>query len=269
MIEQLQQIAEGAGREILRFYSEDCTAERKADNSPLTLADTASHEFISKALRDLDPSIPILSEEGADTDYLARAAWERFWLVDPMDGTKEFIKKTGEFTVNLALVEGTRAVLGVIYVPVQGLFYWADREGGAHKLTKGRSPVSICCRNANLDQLTIVASRDHAGPEVKALLGRFPTAETRSMGSSLKFCLIAEGSADIYLRDVPTMEWDTAAAQCIVEAAGGSVVMLDSEPLTYNKPELRNPSILTLGDRSLSPSSLFSNPEFALSAKDR
>lgn len=265
MIEQLKEIVEGAGREILRFYGDDSPVEAKLDNSPLTLADKASHKFITKALRDLEPSVPILSEEGADIEYARRAGWERFWLVDPMDGTKEFIKKTGEFTVNIALVARTRAVVGIIYVPVHGIFYWADHASGAHKTTKGELPVSISCRNADMSHLAIVASRDHAGPQVKELLQRFPSAETRSMGSSLKFCLVAEGSADIYLRDVPTMEWDTAAAQCIVEAAGGSVVLLNSEPLTYNKPELRNPSILTLGDRTLSASSLFSDRKFALS----
>ncbi len=263
MIEQLKQIAEGAGGEILRFY-DDTIAEQKADNSPLTLADKASHQFISAALRDLDASIPILSEEAAETDYADRLSWERFWLVDPMDGTKEFIKKTGEFTVNIALIEGTRAVVGMIYVPAQELFYWADVRGGAHKQHTGRVSMPISCRQANLNQLAIVASRDHAGPAVKELLARFPRAETRSMGSSLKFCLVAEGKADIYLRDVPTMEWDTAAAQCIVEAAGGSVCSLDSNPLSYNKEALRNPPIVTLGDPSLFVSA-FTDYECAIS----
>jgi 3'(2'), 5'-bisphosphate nucleotidase len=182
-----------------------------------------------------------------------------------MDGTKEFIKKTGEFTVNIALVDKTRPVIGMIYVPVQELFYWADPVGGAYKEQKssGAAPAPIACRKASLDHLAIVASRDHAGPAVKELLARFPDAETRSMGSSLKFCLVAEGKADVYLRDVPTMEWDTAAAQCIVEAAGGTVCSLDRKPLSYNKQVLRNPSILTLGDPSFS--SVFSDPEYAVS----
>ncbi|CAN5483801.1 3'(2'),5'-bisphosphate nucleotidase CysQ [soil metagenome] len=260
MIEDLKRIAEGAGREILRFYQEDSTPELKADHSPLTLADQASHDFICAALRDLDPSIPILSEEAAEVPYADRARWERFWLVDPMDGTKEFIKKTGEFTVNIALVEHTRAVVGLIYVPVKELFYWADRTGGAHKAANGDAGSRVHCRKANLDQLAIVASRDHAGPAVKDLLARFPNAATRSMGSSLKFCLVAEGQADVYLRDVPTMEWDTAAAQCIVEAAGGSVRLLDSDLLAYNKNVLRNPPILTVGDPGISES-LFSARE--------
>ncbi len=264
MIDQLKQIAEGAGSEILRFYDHDTVAEKKADNSPLTLADKASHEFISAALRDLDASIPILSEEAAETDYAERRSWERFWLVDPMDGTKEFIKKTGEFTVNIALIEGTRAVVGMIYVPAQELFYWADIPTGSHKQHKGCLSTPISCREANLDKLAIVASRDHAGPAVKELLAKFPRAETRSMGSSLKFCLVAEGKADIYLRDVPTMEWDTAAAQCIVEAAGGSVCSLGSNPLSYNKKALRNPPIVTLGDPSLSVS-VFPDYECAIS----
>ncbi|MBA3272530.1 MAG: 3'(2'),5'-bisphosphate nucleotidase CysQ [Chthoniobacterales bacterium] len=265
MIEQLKRIAEGAGREILRFYGKESSVEAKADNSPLTLADKASHEFISRALLDLDSSIPILSEEASQADYAARASWERFWLVDPMDGTKEFIKKTGEFTVNIALIEKTRPVIGMIYVPVQELFYWADPAGRAYKQQKssGEAPAAIACRKAHLDHLAIVASRDHAGPAVKELLARFPDAETRSMGSSLKFCLVAEGKADVYLRDVPTMEWDTAAAQCVVEAAGGTVCSLDGKPLSYNKQVLRNPSILTLGDPTVS--SMFSGHEYAIS----
>lgn len=263
MIEDLKQIAEGAGREILRFYKRDLIAEQKADNSPLTQADQASHDFIVAALRDLDPSIPVLSEEASEIPYANRARWERFWLVDPMDGTKEFIKKTGEFTVNIALVEGTQPVIGMIYVPVQKLFYWADRTDGAHKAENGTAAVRIRCRKADLAQLGIVASRDHAGPAVKELLARFPSAETRSMGSSLKFCLVAEGKADVYLRDVPTMEWDTAAAQCIVEAAGGSVQLLNSDTLAYNKKVLRNPAVVTLGDPSIS-AFLFSNAGFAV-----
>ncbi|MBA3881962.1 MAG: 3'(2'),5'-bisphosphate nucleotidase CysQ [Chthoniobacterales bacterium] len=263
MIEDLKQIAEGAGREILRFYERDLIAEQKADKSPLTLADQASHDFIIAALRDLDPSIPILSEEAAEIPYADRKCWERFWLVDPMDGTKEFIKRTGEFTVNIALVEATNPVIGMIYVPVQKLFYWADRANGAHKAGNGTGAVRIRCRKADLAQLGIVASRDHAGPAVKELLARFPSAETRSMGSSLKFCLVAEGKADVYLRDVPTMEWDTAAAQCIVEAAGGSVQLLNSDTLAYNKKVLRNPAVVTLGDPSIS-AFLFSNADLAV-----
>ena len=264
MIEDLKQIAEGAGREILRFYERDLIAEQKADNSPLTQADRASHNFIVAALRDLDPSIPILSEEAAEIPYPDRASWERFWLVDPMDGTKEFIKKTGEFTVNIALIEATRPVIGMIYVPVQKVFYWTDRtaDSGAHKVGNGTAAVRIRCRKANLAHLSIVASRDHAGPAVKELLARFPSAETRSMGSSLKFCLVAEGKADVYLRDVPTMEWDTAAAQCIVEAAGGSVRLLNADPLSYNKRILKNLAILTLGDPTAF-ASLFSHREVA------
>ena len=250
MITQLRDIAAGAGQAILKHYGTS-DIQTKDDNSPLTLADLASHRFICDALRDLDPSIPVLSEESSKEEMEKRHEWQRFWLVDPLDGTKEFIKQTGQFTVNIALIDGHSPVIGVIHVPATGLTYWADKATGAFKCEADAEPVAIKAAEPNLEKLRIVASRDHAGPMVKELLERFPTAETRSMGSSLKFCLVAEGEADIYLRDVPTMEWDTGAAQCIVETAGGIVQTLEGEKLPYNKQDLRNPSLVTLGDPAL------------------
>jgi len=248
MIEAVKSIARLAGDQILSFYGQTIPVEKKSDDSPLTKADLAAHRVIVEGLRELDDSIPVLSEEAAEIPYDARQSWDQFWVVDPMDGTKEFIKQTGEFTVNIALVQQHAPVLGVIYVPAQERFYWALKDQGAFKQGNLESSLAIQVRTVDEGNLGIVASRDHAGPMVTELLERFPAAQTQSMGSSLKFCLVAEGQADIYLRDVPTMEWDTAAAQCIVEQAGGVVQDLDGKRLAYNKKELRNPSIITLSD---------------------
>jgi 3'(2'), 5'-bisphosphate nucleotidase len=246
-IENIQSIACEAGKAILSFYGQPVPVEKKADDSPLTKADLAAHNVIVKGLQALDDSIPVLSEEASEVPFAEREKWDQFWVVDPMDGTKEFIKQTGEFTVNIALVRHGKPVLGVVYVPAQDLYYWAEKGNGAFKQQGEDAAFSIKVRSGDKKQLSIVASRDHAGPMVTELLQRFPGAETQSMGSSLKFCLIAEGRADIYLRDVPTMEWDTAAAQCVVEQAGGVVQDIEGKTLTYNKPVLRNPSIITLG----------------------
>jgi len=248
MIENIQSIAREAGKAIISYYGQPVPVEKKADDSPLTKADLAAHHVIVKGLLALDESIPVLSEEAIEVAFEEREKWDQFWVVDPMDGTKEFIKQTGEFTVNIALVRLGKPVLGVVYVPAQDLYYWAENGKGAFKQQGDDAAFSIKVRSANEKNLSIVASRDHAGPMVKELLERFPAAETQSMGSSLKFCLVAEGRADIYLRDVPTMEWDTAAAQCIVEQAGGVVQDIDGQTLGYNKPVLRNPSIITLGE---------------------
>lgn len=251
MLEQVKTIASEAGKAALKFYEGDAGVELKEDQSPLTLADLASHRLICASLRELDAAIPILSEESDPDEVAERRSWTRFWLIDPLDGTKEFIKKSGEFTVNIALIDGAESVLGVVHAPVLNLTYSGERGVGAFKQVDGARPEAIRVASADPTGLSIVASRDHAGPQVKALLERFPGAETRSMGSSLKFCLVAEGRADIYLRDVPTMEWDTGAAQCVVEAAGGTVQTLAGERLGYNKNDLRNPSLVTLGDASL------------------
>lgn len=246
MLPTLRQIAEAAGRETLKFYGRSLTVDAKADDSPLTQADLASHHLILGGLRTAFPDIPIVSEEDeshpADFDPEAR-----FFVVDPLDGTKEFIKQTGAFTVNIGLVDKRRPIAGIVHVPVSGVTYGAD-ESGAWRAEANAEPASIRVAPMAVP-LRVVASRDHAGPEVKALLARFPDAECLSIGSSLKFCLVAEGKADVYLRDVPTMEWDTAAAQAIVEAAGGRVLSHpEHEPLCYGKAEFRNRSLLTLGD---------------------
>lgn len=247
MIEDIVRITRLAGDAILEIYKRSYSVDFKDDKSPLTEADLAAHAFIVDSLSKLTPDIPIVSEEMTEEEKTANQG-DRFWLVDPLDGTKEFLKKTGQFTVNIALVEDGEPVLGVVHTPAIRLTYWAKRGEGVFKQEGDDSPVQIQARKASEQSMAVVASRDHAGPLVKELLSNYPDAESTSMGSSLKFCLIAEGKADIYLRDVPTMEWDTAAAHCIVNEAGGSVTLLNQEPLCYNKTGLKNPSIVTIGD---------------------
>lgn len=247
-----------AGAAILEHYGRPIPVDRKADDSPLTQADLAAHRTIVARLG--ASGIPVLSEEGAP-EAVDRSGWTRFWCVDPLDGTKEFVKgagdpeaASGEFTVNIALVEDGVPVLGVVHVPVQGVTYFAA-EGAAYKQVGDAEAVRISARPAPAESLTVVASRDHAGPEVAAILeaveaeGR--SVDSASMGSSLKFCLVAEGAADFYPRTVPTFEWDTAAAQAVVEAAGGGVGTRADARLGYNKDDLRNPSVFCWGDPAL------------------
>lgn len=250
MLQDVQAIAHEAGDAIMEHYGTPVPVKYKDDDSPLTQADRASHRVIKDALRELAPDIPMLSEESEADAAKARHSWDRFWLVDPLDGTKEFIKQSGEFTVNIALIEDEQPTLGVIHVPAQEKTYIAERGGGAFRVGDDGTQTGIETRSADADNLVVAASRDHAGPQLNAFLSRLPGAELVSMGSSLKFCLVAEGRADFYFRDVPTMEWDTGAAQCIVEAAGGTVTDFEGRRLTYNKSSLRNPSLMTAGDAS-------------------
>ena len=251
MLDAVRAIAAEAGRLILTHYGKPVPVEVKADDSPLTQADRAAHHLLVGRLRALTPDVPVLSEESPAAEIAGREAWTRFWCVDPLDGTKEFIKGTGEFTVNVALVEDGEPVLGVVHVPVKGLTYFGSVEGGAFKQVGDAAPEPIAIRTAAAEALTVVASRDHAGPAVGAFVDNLKAAGSRvdltSMGSSLKFCLVAEGAADLYPRTVPTMEWDTAAAQAVVEAAGGALTTLDGARLRYNKAVLRNPSVMTAG----------------------
>jgi 3'(2'), 5'-bisphosphate nucleotidase len=202
--------------------------------------------MLLEGLRKITPGIPVVSEEGEQADRGALRSGEAHWLVDPLDGTKEFLKRTGEFTVNVALIRGGRPVAGVVHAPVLGRSWLGAADGAERREGNQRTPLRT--RRASPDSLAVVASRDHAGPRVSALLRSLSGARTLSMGSSLKFCLIAEGQADFYLRDGPTMEWDTAAAQAVLEAAGGGVFTLDGKPLRYTKPELRNPHFVAVGD---------------------
>jgi len=251
-----------AGREIMRIYtdpSQDFGIERKADNSPLTLADKAAHQCIAKYLE--QTTLPVLSEEGASEPYEKRRQWDAFWLVDPLDGTKEFIKRNGEFTVNIALVLNGRPHLGVIYVPVRRELYFADPLIGAYKKTDidhwdegSLLPDLMECSmrlplQQQRDAYVIVASRSHLSPETQLFIDEAQTqhakVETISSGSSLKICLVAEGAADAYPRFAPTMEWDTAAGHAIAVCAGRQVCQAGTDlPLVYNKEDLHNPWFL-------------------------
>lgn len=254
-IQALINTAEEAGKAILEIYGDESRFERvdfKADDSPLTLADQAAHEVIVKHLTALTPEIPILSEEGRKISYEERAGWDQFWLVDPLDGTKEFIKRNGEFTVNIALVAGSEVVMGCVHVPVTGVTYYASKGDGAFIIEGGAAARRIEVNRFHMSDegLRIVCSRSHRTPEVEAYLEQFTDPVSVSMGSSLKLLMIAEGKADIYPRLGPTMEWDTAASHIIVEEAGGTVVQDGTDiPLQYNKENLLNPYFLVFGGK--------------------
>lgn len=245
---QILSIAEEAGNVILTHFASGQKPIKKEDQSPLTLADLESNSYILSALKVLTPDIPIISEESLCIDFNQRKSWKTFWLVDPLDGTKEFIKGTGYFTVNIALISEGKPVLGVIEVPyVQQVYYASNEEAFFWDRKKGIPPKQLHVRPLNHQQCTVVASRDHSGPAVQALCDKLPDATLTSIGSSLKFCLIAAGEADVYLRDGNTMEWDTAAAHAVLQAAGGNVYTLDGKILRYNKENLTNPPILSFG----------------------
>lgn len=252
---QLCTIAEAAGARIMTVYQSDFQVVQKEDDSPLTAADRASHSTIIEGLAELTPDIPVLSEEGAHAPFAERRQWRRYWLIDPLDGTREFIKRNGEFTVNIALIEDHRPVIGVVHAPALGTTYYGSLGGGA---SRTRAGVTEAIRTRPLQHpLTAVVSRSHRGDRIDALLARLPEHSTASVGSSLKFCMVAEGAADLYPRFGPTSEWDTAAAQCVVEAAGGQVTKVDLSPLRYNtKESLLNPDFLVIGDPSYDWASL-------------
>lgn len=241
-IEKVCAIARQAGGAILDIYDGDHGVEYKDDKSPLTAADKAAHEVIVAGLKELTPDIPILSEEGKDIPYEERQKWPRFWLVDPLDGTKEFIKRNGEFTVNIALIEGQKPVFGVVYVPVLDTLYWGGKGQGAFKKVGQGTPEAISVRQPDAERgLTVVMSRSHPSPELEEYLKSINVADALSVGSSLKLCAVAEGRADLYPRLGPTMEWDTGAGQAVVVAAGGTVNKMNGESLEYNKETLLNP----------------------------
>jgi 3'(2'), 5'-bisphosphate nucleotidase len=249
--ERVCELTRQAGAKIMCFYGDRAAVTWKKDASPLTAADRASHDFLVESLKSFIPEATVVSEESSEAMNSSLEGAALFWLVDPLDGTKEFLKGTNEFTVNVALIEDGLPILGVVYAPALSLTYYGGRNFGAWRRTGDEPPTPISTRRNGSSQLVVVASKDHAGPLVSTMLARLTDPRLQSMGSSLKFCLVAEGKADIYLRDLPTMEWDTAAAQCIVEAAGGGVYWLDGEILRYGKPGLKNPAIMTVGDTQL------------------
>ena len=264
LIDECVRISQLAGQAILAVYSQAADGAldvtRKQDNSPLTAADLASHNLIREALAKLTPGIPLLSEESANIEFAFRSGWSEYWLVDPLDGTKEFIKRNGEFTVNIALVRDHQPVLGVVHVPVRGVTYWGTHDGGAVRLNTDGTRTPIRVRQPCADPVVVVGSRSHANPELAEHLAQLGPYELTNMGSSLKFCLVAEGKADFYPRLGPTSEWDTAAAHAVVTSAGGKVVTLDGGDLRYNtKDSLLNPDFLVYGDPARDWVALFSD----------
>jgi 3'(2'), 5'-bisphosphate nucleotidase len=248
-VSSIIEIARAAGAAILTVYNDPQLADvvdYKADNSPLTLADQQANDVIIAGLEAAGNELPILSEEMKHAPYAERRHWPEFWLIDPLDGTKEFINRNGEFTVNIALIREGRPVAGVIYVPVHDILYYGD-QSEAFKITQGKQrPIRV--RNAQTNRIA-VRSKSHASPEEDDVFRRYHTLDSISVGSSLKFCMVAEGKADVYYRHGPTMEWDTGAGQAIVEAAGGRVFAGSTEEklFRYNKEELLNSSFLCLG----------------------
>jgi 3'(2'), 5'-bisphosphate nucleotidase len=250
LLANVVKLAQQAGDAILSVYSEQFEVTHKTDQSPLTVADLRSHEIITKGLRALTPELPVLSEEASDISFEQRRQWARYWLVDPLDGTKEFVSRNGEFTVNIALIDDHAPVLGVVHVPVTSTTYTGATGIGAFKQVDAQSPTPLHVCSPASSPLRIVGSRSHRGDSLDRYLPKLGPYELVAVGSSLKFCLVAEGSADFYPRFGPTSEWDTAAAQAVVEAAGGAVVKTNGERLRYNtKADLLNPHFLVYGDR--------------------
>lgn len=252
-LEPVRILAVEAGARILGIYATAFGVTVKDDNSPLTAADLAAHHVIVAGLQRLTPELPVLSEESASVPFAERAQWRRYWLVDPLDGTKEFVQRNGQFTVNIALIENHEPVLGVVRVPVTGLCYSAVRGYGAFREDPGQPPQPIAVRRLEPHApVRVVGSRSHGGPGLQKFVAALGAHELVTIGSSLKFCQVAEGAADVYPRLGPTSEWDTAAAQAIVEMAGGRVVSAKTgEPLRYNtRDSLLNPHFIVYGDAS-------------------
>ncbi|MCS5712628.1 3'(2'),5'-bisphosphate nucleotidase CysQ [Candidatus Berkiella aquae] len=250
------QLAKQAGEKILTYYqdSESITADYKADQSPITVADQAAHEIIANGLAeyvlDHQGAAPLLSEEGRQIPFLERQQWSRYWCVDPLDGTKEFLARNDEFTVNIALIVNHQPVLGVVYVPAQRAGYLAWRGGGAYACDQQGQQKRIVSKIPPAQPLRVLVSRHHGLDYLQPWLVRLGPTELISQGSALKFCTIASGQADLLLRLSPTSEWDNAAGQCILEEAGGEVFSFEGLPLTYNRAgTLEQPHFIAVGDK--------------------
>lgn len=257
LLSEIKNISIAAGEAILEVYQreEDLDISTKDNDSPLTEADLNAHKVIVEALYELTPGLPVLSEESRAVPWKERQYWDTYWLVDPLDGTKEFISRNGEFTVNIALIDNGRPIMGVVYVPVLGILYYGSPDG-AYKEEGGNSEaIQVAKIDEQQHTVAVVASRSHKGDELEDWLERaavrFPQLELVSMGSSLKICLVAEGRADIYPRLALTSEWDTAAAQAILEAAGGILTDTHFNIYRYNqKEDILNPYFFAIGDRT-------------------
>ena len=248
LIEPIVGLARKAGDAILEVYASDFDVQSKDDESPLTQADLAAHRRIVAGLAELTPDLPVISEESGLPPFAERNGWPKYWLIDPLDGTKEFVNRNGEFTVNIALIADGRPVFGVVHVPVLGKTYIGCEGRGAELRSEGAEPRPIRVAQSSAQPVRVVGSRSHRGASLDAFIENLGDCDLVPMGSSLKFCVVAEGGADVYPRLGPTSEWDTAAAQAVVEQAGGSVVTLDGKPLKYNQKEaILNPYFLVIG----------------------
>lgn len=252
LLDPVIQVAYQAGRVIMEVYDAGFSVEHKSDHTPVTEADTAANTIIVTHLKELTPHLPILTEEAKPTSYSERKTWPRYWLIDPLDGTREFIKRNGEFTVNIALIDGNESVMGVVYAPVIGVLYYAAKGQGAFKQESTNKPQAIHVREHCPGKAIVACGRSHPSDEVKIFLENLGEHEIIRVGSALKSCMVAEGKADLYPRLGPTSEWDTAAAQCVVEEAGGAITDTSMQRLRYNtKDDLLNPHFFVAGDRTI------------------
>jgi 3'(2'), 5'-bisphosphate nucleotidase len=253
LAEALKPIVESAGEAIMKVYDGAFAVQRKDDNSPLTLADLESQRVIIDGLKSITPDIPILSEESAAAPWSERQRWHELWVVDPLDGTREFVKRNGEFTINIALVSEHEPLLGIVSAPAQKLTFWGMAGGGAFTSARGEAARRIHTA-APQRPLRVVGSRSHLSPQTAEYLARLPPHVMTGVGSSLKFCLLAEGKAELYPRFGPTSEWDTAAGQAVLEAAGGHVTRLDGHRLRYNcRESVINGDFVAFSDASVLP----------------
>ena len=250
MIQDLIYISKLAGNEILDVYDGSFDVTIKDDLSPLTDADRRSNQVITEKLESLYPEIPILSEEGKQIDFSNRKDWNLFWLIDPLDGTKEFVKRNGEFTVNIALIKNGNPIAGVVYAPVNSVCWYGAENFGSYKITGDADPIRINVKDDAESPIKIVSSRSHPSPKLQSYLDRFENHEIVGMGSSLKICLVADGSAHIYPRLGPTMEWDSGAGHAVLKFAGGYLTdTTTGNELIYNKEILKNPDFICYGSK--------------------
>jgi 3'(2'), 5'-bisphosphate nucleotidase len=253
LAEALKPIVESAGEAIMKVYDGAFAVQHKHDNSPLTLADLESQRVIIEALERITPDIPILSEESAAAPWSERQRWNELWIVDPLDGTREFVKRNGEFTVNIALVVEHEPLLGIVSAPAQKLAFWGMAGGGAFSSAPGEAARRIHTA-APQRPLRVVGSRSHLSAQTAEYLARLPPHVMTGVGSSLKFCLLAAGKAELYPRFGPTSEWDTAAGQAVLEAAGGHVTRMDGHRLRYNcRESVINGDFVAFSDPSVLP----------------
>ncbi len=252
LVETVCELARHAGEAIMAVYAGEFAVETKQDASPLTQADLAAHQVLVQGLQALTPDWPVLSEESAYIPWQQRARWSRYWLVDPLDGTREFVKRNDEFTVNVALIENSQSCLGVVLAPVTSELAWAWKGAGCWYRAAAQAPTERIRVRSAPPCPVVASSRSHTGAEERSMLDRLGQHERIALGSSLKFLRIGQGQADLYLRLGPTSEWDTAAAQCVLEEAGGAVLDTQGHPLRYNtKESLLNPSFIAVGDQSV------------------